>query len=218
VTESVGRDIEAALTVHIADSKIVLTYKHPSMCGCAYRWTLGFSGFCCLRQNCQPHVSLRRSSFDRTGDNLDLCNTVAVSQHNTNLGGSGAFSCELADVVDNGFGRGLEPGGNGAGVWDRRSADTFALAVKTTHVCGGGGVDFVVCMFAMALGYRRWFFGCGVGGGCAKMPRQSSRPRFSRTISTCLHFFFDEHDSFFTTCSLPLHKVWNYEANMSRAK
>jgi hypothetical protein len=60
---------------------------------------------------------------------------MAVPENNANLRRRGAFPRELADVVDHGFGRGLEPGRHGAGVGDGGGADAFAFAVKTTHLC-----------------------------------------------------------------------------------
>lgn len=64
---------------------------------------------------------------------------MAVSEDDTDLGGSGTLTGELADVVDDGVGRALEPGGDAARVGDGGRGNTLALAVKTTHVGGIGG-------------------------------------------------------------------------------
>ncbi len=71
-----------------------------------------------------------------TSNDLHLRNTVTIPQHNTNLRRGCTFPCKLADIVDDGLGGGLEPGGHGARIRDRGGADAFAFAVKTTHLCG----------------------------------------------------------------------------------
>jgi hypothetical protein len=72
----------------------------------------------------------------RTSNDLDLSDTMAISQDDTDLGGSGTLASELADIVNDGVGRALEPGGHAAGVGDGRRGDTLALAVKATHIGG----------------------------------------------------------------------------------
>ena len=47
----------------------------------------------------------------RTSNNLDLGNAVRVSEDDTNLRRRSAFPSELADLIDDLVGRGLEPGG-----------------------------------------------------------------------------------------------------------
>lgn len=69
----------------------------------------------------------------RTSNNLDLGNTVGVTEDNTDLGRSGTLLGQLADVVNNLVGGGLEPRGSGAGVGDGGGGNALALAVKTTH-------------------------------------------------------------------------------------
>lgn len=71
----------------------------------------------------------------RTSDNLDLGNTVAVTEDNTDLGGSGTLLGQLADVVHDLVGGDLEPCRGGAGVGDGRGGNALALAVKATHFC-----------------------------------------------------------------------------------
>ena len=57
---------------------------------------------------------------EHTSDNPDLGNTVGVTEDNTNLGRGGALLRELADLVNDLLGGGLEPRGRGARVRDRR--------------------------------------------------------------------------------------------------
>jgi hypothetical protein len=93
-------------------------------------------------------VSISRLSIQRqilgsflTSHHLDLGNTMAVSQNDTDLRGSRTLSGKFADVVDHGLGGALEPGRHGSRVWDGRGADTLSIAVKTTH---GGGLSVSV--------------------------------------------------------------------------
>ena len=68
-----------------------------------------------------------------TSNNLDLSNTVRVTEDNTNLRRSSTLLSELADLVDDLVGGGLEPGRGGARVGDGRGGNALSLAVKTTH-------------------------------------------------------------------------------------
>jgi len=70
-----------------------------------------------------------------TSDNLDLGNTVGVTEDNTDLGRGGTLLGQLADVVDNLLGGGLQPRGSSAGVGNSRGRNALALGVKTTHFC-----------------------------------------------------------------------------------
>lgn len=76
-----------------------------------------------------------------TSHNLDLRNTVAVTENDTDLGGRSALPGELADLIHDLVRGGLEPGRRGARVGDGRGADALAIAVHTTHV---GGLEAVV--------------------------------------------------------------------------
>lgn len=77
-----------------------------------------------------------------TGHDLDLGNTVAVPQDNTDLRRGDTLPGQLADLVDDLVGGGLQPRRRGARVWDGRVGDTLALAVQTTHFdVGVGPVD-----------------------------------------------------------------------------
>lgn len=70
-----------------------------------------------------------------TSDKLDLGDTVAVTEDNTNLRRGGTLLGQLADVVDNLVGGGLEPGRGSAGVGDGGGRNALALGVKATHCC-----------------------------------------------------------------------------------
>ena len=83
--------------------------------------------------NCGSSLS---GSGKRTSDNLDLGNAVRVTEDDTNLRRSGTLSGELADLVDNLLGGGLQPRGGGAGVGESGGGNALALAVKTAHVDG----------------------------------------------------------------------------------
>ena len=78
------------------------------------------------------------------GHNADLGNAVRVSQDDTDLGRGGALLGQLADLLDDLVGRGLEPRGNGAGVGNGGGRNALSVAVKTTHIfwwrgmCGDG--------------------------------------------------------------------------------
>lgn len=82
----------------------------------------------------RSRIRARNRGF-HTGHNLDLGNTVGVTEDNTDLGRSGTLLGQLADVVNNLLGGGLEPGGSGAGVGDSRGRNALALGVKATHFC-----------------------------------------------------------------------------------
>lgn len=69
----------------------------------------------------------------RTSNNLDLGNTVGVTEDDTNLGGSSTLTGELADLLDNLLGGGLQPGGSGARVGEGAGRHALTLAVKSTH-------------------------------------------------------------------------------------
>ena len=63
---------------------------------------------------------------------------MRVTEDNTDLRGGSALLGELADLVDDLLGGGLEPRGRVARVGDGGGRDALAIAVKTTHVDGGG--------------------------------------------------------------------------------
>ena len=87
--------------------------------------------------NCGSSLS---GSGKRTSDNLDLGNAVRVTEDDTNLRRSGTLSGELADLLDDLLGGGLQPRGDGARVGDGGGGNALALAVKSTHLvgcCGG---------------------------------------------------------------------------------
>jgi len=80
-----------------------------------------------------------------TSDNLHLRDTVRISEQDTYLRGSGTLTGELADLVDNLVGGGLEPAWGGPRVGDGGRRDSLSIRVKATHfwrlrerLCWGG--------------------------------------------------------------------------------
>jgi hypothetical protein len=71
-------------------------------------------------------------SVMHTSDDAGLGNPVAVTEDDTDLGGSGALFGELADLVNDLLGGGLEPGRRAAGEGDGGGGDALALAVEAT--------------------------------------------------------------------------------------
>lgn len=70
---------------------------------------------------------------------------MGVTEDNTNLRRSGTLTGELADLLDDLVGGGLEPCGSSAGVGDGGGRNALALAVKSTHLVGLVVVVLVVC-------------------------------------------------------------------------
>jgi hypothetical protein len=92
-----------------------------------------------------------------TSDNLDLSNTVRISENDTDLRWGGTLLCKLADLVDDLRGGGLQPRWRSAGVWDGGGWYALSVGMKTAHV--GGLIElkrlaFVVWKFEIA-GCRR---------------------------------------------------------------
>lgn len=93
----------------------------------------------------------------RTSDNLDLGNTVGVTEDNTDLRRGGTLTGELADLVDDLLGGGLEPCRGSARVGDGAGRNALALGVKTAHfeVVGGkkrlSGGKVVGCSFVVRV-------------------------------------------------------------------
>lgn len=61
---------------------------------------------------------------------------MAVTEDHTNLRWGSTLSGELADLVDNLVGGGLQPGWGSAGVGKGGGADALAIAVHATHLGG----------------------------------------------------------------------------------
>lgn len=82
-----------------------------------------------------------------TSDNLDLGNTVRISENDTDLRRSGTLLCELADLIDDLLGGGLQPRWGSAGVWDGGGRYALSVGVKTTHF--GGLIELVKLAFVV---------------------------------------------------------------------
>ena len=102
---------------------------------------------------------------------------MRVTENDTDLRGSYTLPGQLADLVLDLGGGGLEPGGHGAGVRDGRVGDTLAVGVKTTHLDGvvvrslSAGKVGVVLELTSALGVgevccvlEKDYRGCGCLG------------------------------------------------------
>jgi hypothetical protein len=83
----------------------------------------------------------RKHPNRRTSNDLDLRDTVRVTENDTNLRGSCALLCELADLLLDLVGGDLEPCWRRARVGEGRGGDALAVAVHATHDCGLCGVD-----------------------------------------------------------------------------
>ena len=81
-------------------------------------------------------VRLEDSENLVTSDDLDLSDTVRVTEDLANLRGSGALLRKLGDLLDDLLGSGLEPRRRVARVGDSRGRYALSVAVKTTH-CEG---------------------------------------------------------------------------------
>lgn len=101
--------------------------------------------------------STHRISFSsqHTGDDLDLGNAVGVTENDTNLRGRGTLLGQLADLVDDLVGGGLEPGRRSARVRDGGGRNALALAVKSAHLVGEVRLSSCCC-------------GGRLGGACRK--------------------------------------------------
>jgi hypothetical protein len=74
-----------------------------------------------------------------TSNNLDLGNTVGVTENNTDLRWGCALLGQLADLVDNLLRGGLQPRWWSAGVWDGGGRNALSVAVHATHFERLGG-------------------------------------------------------------------------------
>lgn len=116
-SDSEGRAGDWCRTVGLQDTEDLVTY-----------WTNVSTQFFHLAVPSHRKVS-------RTSNNIDLGNAVAVTEDNTDLRRGGTLLGQLADVVDNLVGGGLEPGRGSAGVGDGGGRNALALGVKATHCC-----------------------------------------------------------------------------------
>jgi len=84
-------------------------------------------------------AGLEDSQNSVTSDDLDLGDSVGVTEDNTDLRRSGTLLGQLADLVDDLLGGGLHPRGSGARVGDGGGRNALAIAVKSTHLVWFGG-------------------------------------------------------------------------------
>jgi hypothetical protein len=76
-------------------------------------------------------------AIKHTSDDLDLGDTVRISEDDTNLRRSSTLLCEFADLIHDLVGSGLQPRGRCSRVGDCGGRYALSVAVKTTHGCGG---------------------------------------------------------------------------------
>ena len=81
-------------------------------------------------------VRYRMDSVICTSNNLDLCDTMRISENDADLRRSSTLLCKLADLVDDLLGSGLQPRGRCSRVGDCGGRYALSVAVKTTHGCG----------------------------------------------------------------------------------
>jgi hypothetical protein len=89
-----------------------------------------------------------------TGDSLDLGDTVAVTEDNTDLRRRSTFPGELANLIDDLLGGGLDPRSRLARVGDGGGRNALSLGVKTTHF------ELVVVGFFVGSDGLRWLSMC----------------------------------------------------------
>ena len=86
--------------------------------------------------NCQqPSNFFPVTERPHTSDDADLGNAVGVTQDDTDLRGSSTLLGELADLLDDLVGGGLQPRRGGARVGNCGGRNALSVAVKTTHGC-----------------------------------------------------------------------------------
>jgi hypothetical protein len=118
----------------------------------------------CSEQKLACAISPKRlaESPKHTGDDADLGNALGVTEDDTDLRRSGTLLSQLADLVNDLVGVGLEPRGRSARVGDGGGADALSLAVKTAHL---------VCRFwCLAI--------IDVGGCCSVSEGKGSGKKF----------------------------------------
>jgi hypothetical protein len=89
-----------------------------------------------------------------TGDSLDLGDTVAVTEDNTDLRRRSTLPGELADLLNDLVGGGLDPRSRSARVGDGGGRNALSLGVKTTHF------ELVVVGFFVGVDGLRWLSMC----------------------------------------------------------
>lgn len=86
-----------------------------------------------INHACTVAFPMPGGQAQHTSDDLDLGNSVGVTQDDTDLGWGGTLLGQLADLVDDLVGGGLEPRGSAAAVGDGGSRNSLSVGVKTTH-------------------------------------------------------------------------------------
>lgn len=104
---------------------------------------------------------------------LNLGNTVAVTENNTDLRRGGTLLGELADLLNNLLGGGLEPGRGSTAVGESGGRNALSLGVKTTHsVCVVKGGGWLSKGGVVLVGTQKT-----AGGGCRGIKYESAGVR-----------------------------------------
>lgn len=91
---------------------------------------------------------------------------MGVTEDNTDLGRGGTLLGQLADVVDNLLGGGLQPRGRSAGVGNSRGRNALALGVKTTHFAEVSGEESWSAVVELDGKIQRWSWRFGREENC----------------------------------------------------
>lgn len=83
----------------------------------------------------KENMEKKRKEQKHTSNNLDLSDTVRVTENDADLRRGSTLLGHLADQVDNLLRSGLQPRRRSTGVGNRRGRNALALRVKTTHFC-----------------------------------------------------------------------------------
>lgn len=115
-----------------------------------------------ISRNLSQRRLLKRSSTDirrkLTSDNLDLGNAIGVTKEDTDLRRGDTLAGQLANLLNNLLGGGLQPRRRVARVGDGGGRDALSLAVKSGHFCevgGGSGDDDERCWGIEKVARRR---------------------------------------------------------------
>jgi hypothetical protein len=88
-----------------------------------------------LRNLGSEAIGLEDSENLVTSDHLDLSDTMAVTENNTNLTRSCTLLGKLANLVNNLIRGCLQPRRSGAGIGYSTCANSLAITMKATHIC-----------------------------------------------------------------------------------
>lgn len=91
-------------------------------------------------------VALENTENLVTSDGTDLGNAMEISENDTDLRGSQTLLGQLADLVNDFLGRGLEPRGRRATVGESRGGNSLARCVHAAHLSSSSSKDLGVSL------------------------------------------------------------------------